>query len=79
MPGRIAKISVDRNACISSALCVYVAPEVFQLDEEGISTVINAGGETDAKILEAAEGCPVMAIRLEDENGEPIFPPVEEA
>jgi ferredoxin len=84
MPGRIAKISVDRNACIGSAICAFVAPGVFELDDEGVSTVVNAGGDRpqerapDAKILEAAEGCPVMAIHLEDENGDPIFPREED-
>jgi ferredoxin len=78
MPGRIARIAVDRNACIGSAMCVFIAPGVFQLDDEGVSTVVNAGGDTDAKILEAAEGCPVTAIRLEDENSELIFPSDED-
>ena len=32
---KIAKIEVDRDACISVASCVDISPAVFELDDEG--------------------------------------------
>jgi len=34
------KAKVDRDACISCGLCESVCPDVFKLDDESISTVI---------------------------------------
>ena len=33
------KIEVDREACISVATCVQVAPNTFELDDEGIAII----------------------------------------
>lgn len=71
---KIAKIEVDREACISVASCVDIAPEVFQLDQEGKAIVKNAKGNPDETILEAAQSCPVNAIILYDEKGNKIWP-----
>lgn len=71
---KISKIEVDREACISVASCVDIAPEVFQLDKEGKAVVKNPKGNPDSIILEAAQSCPVNAISLYDENGKKIWP-----
>lgn len=69
------KITVDRLKCEGYAKCVEVAPKVFKLDEKFISVVIDAGGDTDQKILLAAKICPTKAIILEEEDtGKRIFP-----
>lgn len=65
---------VDRDLCIGSAMCVATAPEVFELDDEGLSRVVG-GGEGDEELLRrAAEGCPVQAVILEDDQGNQIYP-----
>jgi ferredoxin len=74
MPGSIARIEVDRDACIGSGCCVGTAPGVFKLDNDGISTVINPEGASEATIQEAAEGCPATAISLYDAAGARLFP-----
>lgn len=71
---KIAKIYVNRDICIGAAPCVAVAPEVFALDKENKSTVINEKGADDETILLAAKSCPVKAIFLYDENGRQIYP-----
>jgi len=71
---KISKIEVDREACISVASCVDIAPEVFELDEEGKAVIKNAKGNPDKTILEAAQSCPVNAILLYDEKEEKIWP-----
>ena len=58
---------VDRDSCIGCEACVGICPEVFSMDEEGISVAID--GEIVADILESAEEamecCPVSAITVE--------------
>jgi len=71
---KIAKIIVDRDACIGAAPCVVVAPGVFQMDEENKAVVVNPIGADDETILLAAQACPVQAILLYDEAGNQIYP-----
>ena len=58
---------VDRDACIGCEACVGICPEVFSMDDEGISVAID--GEIAADLLESAEEamecCPVSAITVE--------------
>lgn len=72
---KIHRIYVDRKACIGVATCVVIAPEAFDLDDEGIA-IIKEGAEKldDNKLLMAAQSCPVLAIHLFDEEGNKIFP-----
>lgn len=71
---KISRIEVDRETCISVAACIDVAPEVFELDEEGKARVKNREGHSVDTILEAAKSCPVSAIRVFDEQGKKIWP-----
>lgn len=71
---KIARIVVDRGLCISAGDCVAIAGGTFELDEEGIARVKDAHGNGDEEILEAARGCPVLAIMLYGEDGKRIFP-----
>lgn len=68
------KVTVDRTKCEGFAKCVEAAPKVFKLDEQFISVVADARGDTDQKILLAAKVCPTKAILLEEESGKRIFP-----
>lgn len=58
------RIEVDREVCMGSGNCVFWAPGVFELDDEGISTVKDPDGETEEKILLAGQGCPTKAISI---------------
>lgn len=62
------KAVVDRDACISCGLCVTICPEVFELDDEDIATVIAdpVPAENEAEAQEAADSCPTDAITIED-------------
>lgn len=61
-------VSIEREDCISCGLCISVCPEVFRFSEEdGLSEVYHqpdASQEACAK--EAAEGCPVSIIYIEE-------------
>ena len=73
LKGKI-KVRIDRSLCIGAASCVAIAPEVFQLDEEGKAYLLDANSTAAQTIIEAAKGCPVAAIFIEDENGNQIWP-----
>lgn len=70
------KIRVDRNLCIGAASCVVIAPKVFQLDNEAKAEVLDPKGADEDTILDAAKSCPVMAIIIEDDSGNQIWPEV---
>jgi len=56
--------SVDHDVCVGHGACILLAPAVFARTKNGQSEVINPAG-APAEILEqAADRCPVGAIRL---------------
>lgn len=66
---------IDRNLCIGAATCVALAPKAWALDDEAKAIILDtADQETDQALLDAAKGCPVMAIIITDENGKQIYP-----
>jgi ferredoxin len=60
--GRIPVI--DREACMGSGNCVYWAPDVFQLDEDGIAFVHGDVAGNEEQVALAMKNCPTTAIRL---------------
>ena len=54
----MAKITVNES-CIGCGACTGVAPDVFEMNDEGLASVV-------ASAKEAAESCPVEAIEVED-------------
>ena len=70
------KVEVDRELCISAASCVAIAPNTFELDQEGIATVKKQDGDPRDTILQAAQSCPVNAIKVFDDDGTQLWPPL---
>lgn len=69
------KVRVDRDLCIGAATCVAIAPKTFTLDSEAKAIILSSVFEDDDNtILDAARGCPVAAIIVEDVNGNKVFP-----
>lgn len=72
---RNLKIHVDRDLCIGAATCVAIAPKTFVLDSQAKAVILNtAEQDQDNIIVDAARGCPVAAIIVEDDKGQRIFP-----
>lgn len=68
-------IEVDRDLCFGFGDCVDSAPEVFELDGENKSVVIDPDGADREEIMLAAQDCPVDAIFIVDEeSGEQLYP-----
>jgi ferredoxin len=59
-------VRADRQACIGSGACVDTAPEVFELDDEGLVHVLESEiDETlEAAVEDAVAMCPVEALAL---------------
>jgi len=68
------KIEINREICIGCGTCASIAPETFEIDDEGKSTVKNPKGNDEATILDAAKSCPVGAITVKDDSGQVIWP-----
>jgi ferredoxin len=72
---RNLRVRVDHNVCVGNAMCETYAPNVFRLNENRQSEAADPAADSEAKILEAAENCPVSAISVEDaDTGEQLFP-----
>jgi ferredoxin len=72
---RKLRVWVDPDACIGKAVCATIAPKVFRLNDNRRSVAADPDADTVEKVLEAAESCPVGAIRVEDiDTGEKLFP-----
>lgn len=68
-------VKIDRDLCIGAATCSAIASKTFGLDEHSKAIVLDTAGEDpDEQIIEAAKSCPVLAIIIENEKGEKIFP-----
>jgi ferredoxin len=62
------KVSVDHDACEANAVCVGLAPEVFEVDDEDNLHILVApvpDGLADA-VRHAVRSCPKAALRLEE-------------
>jgi ferredoxin len=68
------KVWVDQGLCIGSANCVATAPDVFELNDKGLSYVVDSSAADEDLLREAAEGCPAQAIVLEDDDGNQVYP-----
>lgn len=62
------KVVVDFDQCESNAVCMGIAPEVFEVRDDNFLYVLNErpGPELHDKVREAAERCPKQAISLEE-------------
>lgn len=61
------EVTVDQDVCIGSATCVQSTPDVFELNDEGVAQVKDAGAAPLEDLQRAEDSCPVAAILVEDE------------
>ncbi len=62
------KVNVDYDKCVSSGSCTQLAPEVFEIRDDGYLYVLQEEppAELHDKVREAEELCPTGAISLEE-------------
>ena len=61
------KVVVNQDSCTGCGLCADTCPEVFEMGDD-IAAVIGDAvpAEVEATCREAAEGCPVEAIEVQE-------------
>ena len=68
-------VKIDRLICVGFETCVEVAPDLFQMDEEGIAIFTSDTNEVDKETdLEACKECPVDALVVLDASGNQLHP-----
>ena len=62
------KVKVDETKCQGHARCIFFAPEVFEIDDEGYANVKsnmeNVPEEHHEAVKKACANCPELAIKI---------------
>jgi ferredoxin len=63
------RVRVDPERCQGHSRCYSLAPEVFDVDDDGFANVLIEGelpANLEAKAMLAVENCPERAIMVEE-------------
>jgi ferredoxin len=63
----VIRVVVDRDVCQNHGQCVFAAPQVFELDDDGelVQLQDEVGEDLRDVVEEAADVCPTQAITIE--------------
>ena len=61
------KVTIDRSMCTGHARCAALAPDVYELDDDGYNAMdgeleVSSGLEKQAR--DGADGCPERALTI---------------
>jgi ferredoxin len=59
------KIEIDREKCMGSGNCEFMAPSTFELGDDLKAVVVDPDGDGPEAVALAAEGCPTKAITFD--------------
>ena len=62
-------VTVDRELCMGSGVCITFAPGTFAHDDATKAVVLDPAADLEGDIRAAAEGCPTGAILLAEPEG----------
>lgn len=68
MSGSKLVITVDRERCMGSGVCMFHAPNTFDIDDACKAIVVGVNDPDDA-IRNAADSCPQRAITITETGG----------
>ena len=57
-----SEVYVDQDVSIGCGLCATIVPEVFRLNDSGVSEVHDMEGANEERIQGAIDSCPVNCI-----------------
>ena len=62
------RVVVDFDLCESNAICMQVAPEIFEVRDDDFLYVLNEepGEDRRCAVEEAVQRCPKQAISIQD-------------
>ncbi len=60
------RVTIDKEMCIDCGICESLVPEVFSVNDEGVTEVILEDVPEDLQdaVREAEESCPTEAIEI---------------
>ncbi len=63
------RVVVDFDRCQSNAVCQGIAPEIFEVRDDGFLYVLNENPDEShrAQVEEAVRSCPTQAISVEED------------
>ena len=60
------KVVVDLNTCEQNAVCMGIAPDVFDVQDDGLHVLQDSPGEDKRdKVEDAARQCPTQSITVQ--------------
>ena len=64
----MSRVEVDRERCVGSGSCEMLAPEVFEVGDDGVVAVLRplSGPDDRALAEDAVQACPTRALSLID-------------
>jgi ferredoxin len=67
--GAQMRVVVDYDLCESNAICMGIAPEIFEVRDDDFLYVLNEtpGEEDRAKVEECVQRCPKQAISIAED------------
>ena len=65
----MAKVKADFDLCESNAICVGLAPDVFELDDDDYLVILTQQVTADnaARVRQAVAACPKAALSIVEE------------
>lgn len=66
----IWEVLTDRDRCMGTGNCVFIAPHVFDVDATGRVRLIGPVEEGDELVRQAVEACPMGALTLIEDAAE---------
>ena len=64
----MVKIVIDRSLCSGFGACAELAPEIFEVDGEGLVSLRVGSSSDDDAAFDAAAACPMAAISVFEEK-----------
>ena len=61
------RVLVDRDRCVGSGTCEALAPDVFEVDDDGVLVVLREtpGEDELSDVRDAVTACPTRALGLD--------------
>ena len=60
------RVAADRELCVGSGQCELLAPEVFEVDDDGAVRVLQPEADDGSAVRDAVQQCPTGALSIEE-------------
>ena len=62
----MTRVLVDRERCVGSGTCEALAPELFEVGDDGVVELLGPVPADDAEVRDAVSACPTGALSISD-------------